>query len=359
MKKTIIAIILMVGLVFSGCNSTLKESPKKNKNSKKTSSTESSVYSEQNTSNTLVQNSLDKVDTEQMVEAVKPDRDLIYEKCSYPIIRDIYEGAKDRIAAELNKIEYFDVKLEYNKEYYDQTEKKLHSVWNPGDGEEYTIEVSQIEFDADKLYICDVYGALRVEGRDGWKDLPTGLVVIMGVDVKITGKNTTTGEDVVYVGSSCFYATCLGITVTTDTKMSHEDGDEEPEIVDPGDIVYHFETMNRSYEWWTYRVSWQNSPLPTEKYRSDPTIWFDEVFWSTWDTSYHAPEDCISLDSCVRYHNQWMEKIGCTECEIAPTPTPEPTPTPIPVIGDDGEYYEDHSDEYYDERDGFWHIKGE
>lgn len=168
MKKTIMAIFLMVGLFFSGCNSTLKESPKRNKNSKKTSSTESSVYSKQNTSNTLVPNSLDKVDTEPMVEAVKPDRDLIYEKCSYPIIRDIYEGAKDRIASELSKIEHFDVKLEYNKEYYDQTEKKLHSVWNPGDGEEYTIEVSQIEFDADKLYILfnipDGYSAGSFQG---------------------------------------------------------------------------------------------------------------------------------------------------------------------------------------------------
>lgn len=343
--KKIVALLLLAVTLFSGCHqvaesSTAKEK-KKNTRSSSTSSEESASLSR--AAEVLSVPDIVEETTTDEIKTVKPGTFITGEKCIVPVVQEMYEEAKGRISDPLSKVGVYHVSLEF--------ETRTGSTWHysPADDREYAIDISDIEFDPDKVFICEVEAVQADRFKEGYKELPGGIVVIFGIETTVTGKILGTGEDIVFEGASYFYGTCLGMTLTCRENPSRDPAEPSPEIVEKGEIEFCFDALDVCYERWEY-----DNYLPDDRYRSKPLAKLKERFWETWDPRFLIPAESTYTPESFQEHNYWMEKFGQPENELL-TPTPTPAPTPIPYVGDgDDDDEEFHQHEHYDEEKKMW-----
>ena len=246
--------------------------------------------------------------------------------CLYPIVQDIYDGAKDKIGEELKKVKTYNVKLEYVVK--ENAQQKAN--------DEFSINVDSIEFDTDKTFISNVR-VMRTKNPYKDRDLPEGIVVTMGIEVKVSGTNSKTGEKVEFEGASHFYATCLGIEPAFIVGQS---GDVF--IQKDGDIEYYFNDLGSCYERWQYETT---GSLPNEKFRSYPvSLGYGENFWSEWDSRYYGDEVFVAVELDSTYNPQhilssfwdisevdafkWKQMVEIPQSVKDQNPTPVPTCPP-------------------------------
>lgn len=346
MKKTILSVIFIFGVLVSGCHQVEKRSTVNGENTTSYVSSDSSetmislsrAAEDLNVADPLVEST-----TADDIATVKPSSFITSEKCIVPVVQEMYEEAKKYISDPLRAIDTYLFSLEF--------EKRNGKTWSysPADDQEFSIEISDIFFDPDKVFICEVYAVMADRSQAGDKDLPGGIVVIFGIETTVTGCRMDTREDIVLEGASYFYGTCLGMTLTCTENPSRDPNQPAPEIVDKGEIHFCFDAVDLCYERWEY-----DNYLPAERYRSKPTAILKEDFWSSWDTRYLIPCEYTASPESFREHNYWMEKFDQPENEMI-SPTPTPAPTPIPYVGDgDDEDEEFYQHEHYDEEKKMW-----
>ena len=346
MKKTVMSILLIAGVILSGCHQVAESSTSKGKKKNSRSSTtssESAVSLSRVAEELPVTDPVEEETTTEEIKTVKPSSFITGEKCIVPVVQEMYDEAKERISDPLSKVGVYHVSLEF--------ETRTGSTWHysPADDREFSIEISNLEFDPDKVFICEVNAVQSDRFKDGYKELPGGIVVIFGIETTVTGKVLGTGDDIVFNGASYFYGTCFGMTLTCRENPSRDPSEPSPEIVEKGEIEFCFDALDLCYERWEY-----DNYLPNERYRSKPMAILKERFWESWDPRFLIPDEYSTTPETFREHNCWMEKFGRPENALLP-PTPTPAPTPIPYMGDgDDEDEEFHQHEHYDEEKKMW-----
>lgn len=279
----ILSLILAVGLLMSGCG-------KKEENTEKSKKTKASEQ---------VQTS-DPEDTEDPDPSVPSASETRHfniwddethieykrEKGFYSgYCEEMIEEAKKRLPDEISKITVYKVNTEKRSKYESTIQVK----------DQYELNVADISCDLESMKCLEA----KTMTTDGWADKPTGIVLLLSVNVHVVGTRVDTKEviDETYVSS--FIVSRMGMTMTMDAS----------EILDEGEIAFNFQHLDTCYGYFEY---WINSSYLQDRKLLDGTILEYIALYSDPDhiSSYSSKEETAYYDDLWNeFHGLFAKSI--------------------------------------------------
>lgn len=192
---------------------------------------------------------------------------------------EMIEEAKKRLPDEISKITVYKVNTEKRSKYESTIQVK----------DQYELSVADISCDLESMKCLEA----KTMTTDGWADKPTGIVLLLSVNVHVVGTRVDTKEviDETYVSS--FIVSRMGMTMTMDAS----------EILDEGEIAFNFQHLDTCYGYFEY---WINSSYLQDRKLLDGTILEYIALYSDPDhiSSYSSKEET------AYYGDLWNEFHG-------------------------------------------------
>lgn len=280
MKKLLsifLVIVIVLGLCSCGkkAESKTRESRKEKDHTEQTTETESkqsqkmsSEYSE--TTETDDDSSTDPSTSETRHFNIWDDETHIEykrEKGFYTKYCDeMIEEAKKRLPDEISKITVYKVNTERISRYDRTITVK----------DQYDLNVSSISCDLDSVKCMEA----NTMTTDSWSSKPTGIVLLLTVNVRVVGTRTDTKDVIEETYISSFIVSRMGMTMTMDAS----------EILDEGEIAFNFQHLDTCYGYFEY---WINSSYLQDRKLLDGTILEYIALYSDPDhiSSYSSKEE--------------------------------------------------------------------
>lgn len=228
-NKKILSLLLAVGLLMSGCGKR-EETSKKSKKTKaseqvQTSDPEDTEDQDPSVPSASETRHFNIWDDETHIE-YKREKGFYSGYCE-----EMIEEAKKRLPDEISKITVYKVNTRKISKYDSLTSVK----------DKYDLRVSSISCDLDSVK-CYEACTMTV---DSWSDKPTGIVLILGVNVRVVGTRTDTNEVIEETFISSFMVSRLGMTMTMDAS----------EILDEGKLEFNYQYLDTCCGYFLYWIS--------------------------------------------------------------------------------------------------------
>lgn len=188
--KILATLILALGMVLSGCGKQPEETKKTKKKTKTEATTEKVVTSTTTHGIELVEDQTTTTETEVVeIPFARLDKEAVASGAYDEVVQEMIADFNEKLPEQVNTIQTFHVSRIYglailHKDGYGVTEYEQVV-------EDYDISVSEISIENVYLYKGADYKPIEENSK-----LPSGIVLVMRVELKIKGTNVETGEEI-------------------------------------------------------------------------------------------------------------------------------------------------------------------